>query len=173
MRRRLGLVMPFFLMSASVHSRVAAAEDLSRGEAMIENYFRKQAAEISESCLKDYRTKEEWEKARPELRRQFLEMLGLWPLPAKTDLKPEITGKVETDQIHDRETGVPVVAEPLRASPFLFAQAAAEGKAAGCALRVRAWQRRQERSTAKKFPSAARCPISITPPGSRNMAMPA
>src|SRR5262249_9941767 len=30
-------------------------------------------------------------------RRQFLEMMGLWPLPARTDLRAKITGKVETD----------------------------------------------------------------------------
>ena len=41
--------------------------------------------------------KNDWEKKRPELRRQFLEMLGLWPLPARTDLHPVVTGKVETD----------------------------------------------------------------------------
>lgn len=73
----------------------AVAEDLSRGEAMIENYFRKQAAQISSKCLKEYTTKAEWEEARPELRRQLLEMLGLDPLPAKTDLKVQNHGKVE------------------------------------------------------------------------------
>ncbi len=86
------------VLSASLVSSPVHAEDLSRGEAMIENYFRKQAAHISEECLNNYRTKEQWENARPELRRQFLEMLGLWPLPPKTDLKPEITGKVEADK---------------------------------------------------------------------------
>jgi dienelactone hydrolase len=69
--------------------------DLSRGEAMIENYFRKQAAKIAGDCLKEYTTIEEWERARPELRRQFLEMLGLDPLPARTELKPRITGVFE------------------------------------------------------------------------------
>ena len=62
---------------------------------MIEEYFRLHARQIADNCLKEYRTKEEWEKARPELRRQFLEMLGLWPLPPRTDVKPVITGKVE------------------------------------------------------------------------------
>jgi dienelactone hydrolase len=86
------------VLAALLLSSSAQAEDFSRGEAMIENYFRKQAARISEECLKKYRTKEQWENDRPQLRRQFLEMLGLWPLPAKTDLKPEITGKVETNK---------------------------------------------------------------------------
>jgi cephalosporin-C deacetylase-like acetyl esterase len=75
-----------------------SVEDLSRGEAMIENYFRKQAAQISRDCLKEYTTRDEWEKVRPELQRQLREMLGLDPLPPRTDLKPRITGTVETDK---------------------------------------------------------------------------
>src|SRR5262245_44506381 len=71
------------------------ADDLSRGEAMIENYFRKQVAQISSKCLTDYTSRREWEEARPELRRQLLEMLGLDPLPARTDLKVQSHGKVE------------------------------------------------------------------------------
>jgi dienelactone hydrolase len=82
-----------FLLAAPTPA--AEEADLSRGEAMIENYFRKQAAQISRDCLKEYTTKVEWERARPELRRQFLEMLGLDPLPARTDLKPRITGIFE------------------------------------------------------------------------------
>jgi Prolyl oligopeptidase family len=97
--------LPLLLSVALITSAAAQPEpappprvqgpDLSHGRGMIEDYFRLQARQIADNCLKDYRTKEEWEKARPELRRQFLEMLGLWPLPARTDLKPVITGKVE------------------------------------------------------------------------------
>ena len=67
----------------------------ARGETMIADYFEKQVEEISDTCLTDLTTKEAWEKQRPELRRQFLEMMGLWPLPERTDLKPVITGTVE------------------------------------------------------------------------------
>jgi len=84
-------VFSFLILSTPV-----LAAEPAPGEAMIENYFRKQAAEIGDSCLKEYRTKAEWENARPELRRQLFDMLGLWPMPAKTDLKPVIHGKVET-----------------------------------------------------------------------------
>jgi hypothetical protein len=88
---------PFFalIVLAAPLAAQPPKEDLSRGEAMIENYFRKQAAQISSKCLTEYTTKREWEEARPELRRQLLEMLGLDPLPAKTDLKVQSHGKVE------------------------------------------------------------------------------
>jgi hypothetical protein len=79
---------------------LAAAEPASetaRGDKMLDAYFRRQVKEIADACLADIKTKEDWEKRRPEWRRQFLDMLGLWPLPARTDLKATVTGKVETD----------------------------------------------------------------------------
>src|SRR5207249_488085 len=33
--------------------------------------------------------------ARPELRRQLLDMLGLWPVPPRTDLKVQVTGTID------------------------------------------------------------------------------
>ncbi|MCZ2344329.1 MAG: prolyl oligopeptidase family serine peptidase [Bacteroidales bacterium] len=66
-----------------------------QGEKMIAEYFANQVQQITDHCLTNLTTQADWEKRRPELRRQFLEMMGLWPLPARTDLKPVITGKVE------------------------------------------------------------------------------
>ncbi len=67
----------------------------ARGEQMIEAYMKDQVKQIADKCLTDLATLEEWEKRRPELRRQFLEMMGLWPMPAKTSLKATITGTVD------------------------------------------------------------------------------
>jgi acetyl esterase/lipase len=80
--------------------RLFAAEpaaDPTRGRRMVESYFRHQVEHLAAACLTDIKTKEDWEKKRPELRRQFLEMMGLWPLPPRTDLRPVITGKVEAE----------------------------------------------------------------------------
>jgi hypothetical protein len=71
--------------------------DYSRGRKQIDAYFRHQVKQIEAECLTDLTTKEAWEKKRPELRRQFLDMMGLWPLPPKTDLKATVTGTVEGD----------------------------------------------------------------------------
>jgi dienelactone hydrolase len=65
------------------------------GRAMIDAYFARQVKQIADNCLNDLTTKEDWERRRPELRRQFLEMMGLWPLPERTDLKATITGTSE------------------------------------------------------------------------------
>jgi hypothetical protein len=74
------------------------APDTNRGDKMLDAYFRRQTKEIADACLADVKTKADWEKKRPELRRQFLEMMGLWPLPARTDLKPVVTGTIDRDQ---------------------------------------------------------------------------
>src|SRR5262249_41028673 len=69
----------------------------ARGERLIHDYFRHATRRVSEACLADLRTLQEWRAGRPEFRRQFLEMVGLWPLPPRSDLKPVVTGKVEAD----------------------------------------------------------------------------
>lgn len=75
----------------------ADAPPTARGDKMVEAYFKSQGRRIADACLADVQSKADWEKKRPELRRQFLEMMGLWPLPARTDLKPVVTGKVEIE----------------------------------------------------------------------------
>jgi hypothetical protein len=47
--------------------------------------------------LSDVRTLDDWKKQQPELRRQLLDMLGLDPLPKRTPLKAQITGRLERD----------------------------------------------------------------------------
>jgi dienelactone hydrolase len=71
--------------------------DTSRGDRMLEAYFHREARRLADACLADVKTKDDWERKRPELRRQLLEMLGLWPTPPRTDLKPVVVGKVEAD----------------------------------------------------------------------------
>lgn len=72
--------------------------DQTAGREMIANYFRVQAEQIADNCLADLTTKADWEKRRPALRQQYLEMMGLWPLPARTDLQPVVTGTVEAER---------------------------------------------------------------------------
>lgn len=77
----------------------------ARGEKMLDLYLKDQVRQIADSCLSDLTTKEAWVRARPELRKQFLDMMGLWPLPAKTDLKATVVGTVDAgkytvDRLH-------------------------------------------------------------------------
>ncbi len=84
----------------SVCGPVAAApapggDSASRNDQMLAQYFRAQTAAISGSCLADIHSLADWEARRGEYRRQLQEMLGLWPMPERTDLKPVVTGKLE------------------------------------------------------------------------------
>ncbi len=58
-------------------------------------YFRAQTAEITAHCQAGVRTLADWEARRSEYRRELEEMLGLWPMPKRTPLRPVITGKIE------------------------------------------------------------------------------
>ncbi len=79
----------------------AAAEptpfDTSRGDRMIADYFRTATARISQSCLADIHTLEDWTSRREMYRAQLFEMLSLDPLPQRSDLHATITGKLEHD----------------------------------------------------------------------------
>ncbi len=62
---------------------------------MRSDYFRAETATIAAHCLADVRSLADWEARRGEYKRQLQEMLGLWPMPERTDLKPVITGKLD------------------------------------------------------------------------------
>lgn len=89
--------LPLLLLGASFTPLRAAEPATERGERMLDAYLRQQVKQIAERCLTDVSSKEEWEKRRPELRRQFFDMMGLWPLPPRTDLRPVVTGKIDTE----------------------------------------------------------------------------
>src|SRR4026207_1670520 len=75
-------------------SAVPAQESAAQRHAMATNQLKRLNAEISEGCLRHIRTWEVWKKQGPEIQRQLREMLGLDPLPARTPLKAQITGRL-------------------------------------------------------------------------------
>jgi dienelactone hydrolase len=83
------LLVPSFLF--------AAEPDTSRGDRMFADYFRKQTFKLRDACLADITSLDEWQAKRKQLHAELLDMLGLDPLPAKTDLKPVVTGTIEQD----------------------------------------------------------------------------
>jgi dienelactone hydrolase len=84
-----------FLLFAAAAVAADPPKSSLPGEKMIREFFRQQAKEIGDADLRDFKTRADWEKGRPELRRQLLEMLGLWPMPDRTDLHANAAGKVE------------------------------------------------------------------------------
>jgi dienelactone hydrolase len=69
--------------------------DRKPGDAMIEKYLAAETDRLSQRVLDGATTLEEWQKRRPRLYREYMDMLGLWPLPEKTPLKATVTGKLE------------------------------------------------------------------------------
>jgi dienelactone hydrolase len=65
------------------------------GDVMFDSYLAAETDKLTPRFLNGATTLAEWEKQRPGLREQYLDMLGLWPLPEKTPLKATITGTLE------------------------------------------------------------------------------
>lgn len=76
-----------------------ADRDTSRGDALLAEYFRAETEALTEACLNEIKTLEDWESRRDAYRQQLLEMLGLDPLPEPTPLSPVVTGTVQHQDV--------------------------------------------------------------------------
>jgi dienelactone hydrolase len=70
----------------------------TRADRMLADYFRAETAQLSARGLAEIRSLDDWTARRERCRQQLADMLGLWPPPPRTDLRPVVTGKVEHDQ---------------------------------------------------------------------------
>src|ERR1043166_1769065 len=66
--------------------------------AMIHNFLRQEARRLDAQFLDGITNKVQWEAQRGELRQEYLETLGLWPMPERTGLPPQVTGVIERDE---------------------------------------------------------------------------
>ncbi len=84
------------LICAILATAVGAVPEIPKsGDALIENYLTRLTKEQSTKFMDGATTRAEWEAKLPRLRQEYLDMLGLWPLPEKTPLKATITGTLE------------------------------------------------------------------------------
>src|SRR5262249_22468542 len=90
-------------LAALLTSAAVAAEP---GDAMMQTYLDRLTRERSAAVLDGATTRAEWEARLPRLRRDYLSMLGLWPLPKKPPLEATLTGTIE-------HAGLAVVIEKL------------------------------------------------------------
>lgn len=77
-----------FLALALVSARATEADGL---EASLE----RELEGVALSGGPEAQSSAEWEAQRPVLRQQLSQMLGLWPAPPRSDLKPVVTGTLE------------------------------------------------------------------------------
>ena len=67
------------------------------GDVMFEKYLAHQVAGLRDRFLGSAATLVEWKAKRAQLRAEFLEMIGLWPIPEKTPLHATTTGSIERE----------------------------------------------------------------------------
>jgi dienelactone hydrolase len=73
--------------------------DTIKGDEAIHKYLAAEVKRLGERFMDGAKTKAEWEAKRPKLKEQFLDMLGLWPLPEKTPLKATVTGTLDRGNV--------------------------------------------------------------------------
>ena len=87
------IIIGIALLLPLIHAQ--AQETPARRHQMVIEHLKKTAAEISARALSDVHSLADWQRQRPELRRELLYMLGLDPLPQRTPLRTQITGTIE------------------------------------------------------------------------------
>lgn len=91
-------LLPCLLAVATVHAASAYPEQTpdTPSNRTLQRYWELRTTEDHDAgSLDGIKTGEEWTAQKDEARRQLREMLGLDPLPARTDLKPVITGETK------------------------------------------------------------------------------
>lgn len=91
-------VMSLLLVVLPLGGASAFAQSPTLGDVNIERYLIEETALLSDRFLDGATDRAEWQRRRPELKRQYLEMLGLWPLPDKTPLQPKVTGVITREE---------------------------------------------------------------------------
>lgn len=74
-------------------------QDKKPGDAMIEKYLAAETDKLSAKFLDGAKTLAEWKQKRPRLHKEYMDMLGLWPIPEKTPLKVVKTGEVDAHEV--------------------------------------------------------------------------
>ena len=75
-------------------SAVAAHLD---GQTMMQAFLKQEAIRLDATFLAGISNRSQWEARSTALRQEYLEMLGLWPLPERTPLQAQITDVIQRD----------------------------------------------------------------------------
>jgi dienelactone hydrolase len=92
-RRWLGVPLLLLVVSG------VSAQDSKPGDAMIRRFLAADAERLSKRFMDGATKLEDWEQRKPRLKQEYLDMLGLWPLPEKTPLNAKVTGTVDNGDV--------------------------------------------------------------------------
>ncbi len=94
----MNLLLP--ILAAAATLSLGAAESSTQwrvADTNLADYFARETRTLSERCLAEVKTADDWRRHASEYRGQLAEMLGLAPLPARTDLQAKVTQRLEHD----------------------------------------------------------------------------
>jgi cephalosporin-C deacetylase-like acetyl esterase len=111
--RFVGLALTLALEAISFSAQAASITNAD-AQAMMQSFLKREAIRLEAKFLDGITNRQQWEARRGELRQQYLEMLGLWPLPERTPLQPVVTGTLE------REEGFRVEKLHFQSRPHLY-----------------------------------------------------
>src|SRR5262245_7591354 len=83
------------VLPGGLHPLTFAEDPPKTPDEMIHAYLAAEVKRLGARFMDGAKTKVEWEAARPRLKREFLDMLGLDPPPEKSPLKATVTGTLE------------------------------------------------------------------------------
>ncbi|MFO0877689.1 MAG: prolyl oligopeptidase family serine peptidase [Gemmataceae bacterium] len=69
------------------------------GDLAADRFLQRETKLIHERFLDGAKSLKEWQERTPRLRREYLDMLGLWPLPERTPLRATVTGTLTRDSV--------------------------------------------------------------------------
>src|ERR1041384_4448441 len=86
-----------WLLLPLVSASAAQFQLLSPADHALARYFEAETANLESRCLSTPNAANDFKTNREQFRRQLQEMLGLDPMPPRTDLKPVVTGTIERE----------------------------------------------------------------------------
>lgn len=96
--RQAVLFLTLIYMQGHCHAADEASNPLQPGDRLVAEYFEMETNQLSDSNLTEIKTLQGWQFRRDEYRRELHEMLGLEPLPERTDLHPVTTGTLASEE---------------------------------------------------------------------------
>src|SRR5690606_3029911 len=86
-----------FIPAVSLAQAYGEPDRDAPGDAMIQAYLAAEALRLDGQFESDLESLEYLQQRLPQYRQEYLQMLGLWPLPERTPLEPTVTGTVAGD----------------------------------------------------------------------------
>ena len=95
-RLLLNVLWAAFVTASTTSAQPLGAPDRGApGDVMIQNYLRHETVVIHDRFAADIQSSEHWQTQRERYHRQYLHMLGLWPLPERSPLNATVTGTLD------------------------------------------------------------------------------